>query len=419
MTLPPEEQHKVFLEKALETPSEAPSEAQRGESIEQVLETPSVVQSNEIVEQPLGRPWITYAIIAICGVIFAYLNLAEGLPSFNRIARFLAPSGTQIWLGAYWGLLTTAFVHLAFWHIFFNVMCARDFGRLIEPTMGRSKYLIFVIAAAFVSSGAQLAVSNETGIGFSGVAYAMFGYAVAARRVEPRYQGIANQRAVLWMLGWLVLCIVLTLTGTWNIGNSAHVAGFLFGYCAGNVFTAKAWLIPSRICLALLLVLTVMSTSYMPWSSVWKLRGIVSKLSDVAADAARGKPESQYLWGSMRVRSKADAPDGIAWLRKSADQGFVPAMNGLAWALATNPDDHMRNGADAIKWAEAACRKDNWKTAEYVDTLAAAYAEVENWDQAVATQKLAVSKLTSATAARKSAFESRVQQYLSHKKMRE
>jgi TPR repeat protein len=94
------------------------------------------------------------------------------------------------------------------------------------------------------------------------------------------------------------------------------------------------------------------------------------------------------------VRTKEKAGEGISWLRKSADQGFVPAMNGLAWVLATNLDDHLRNGAEAVKWAEAACRKDNWKTAEFVDTLAAAYAEIEQWDQAVATENLADSTST-------------------------
>jgi membrane associated rhomboid family serine protease len=394
------------------------SEVNTQESTDQALRTPSEAQSDEVVEQALGRPWITYAIIVICGAIFAYLNLAKSAPSYNRISMFLIPSTLRIWDGAYWGLLTAAFVHLVFWHILFNVMCARDFGSLIEPTMGRAKYLLFIIAAAFVSSGGQLAISDQTGVGFSGVVYAMFGYALAARHVEPRYRLMINWRVILWMLGWLVLCIVLTFTGIWNVANGAHMAGFLFGYCAGNVFTARAWLIPSRIGLALLVALTVMTASYMPWSQAWKSRGDFLKLSNVAEDAANGKPDAQFVWGVLQAQSKKKVREGISWLRKSADQGFVPAMNYLAWTLATNRDDHLRNGAEAVQWAEAACRDDNWQTAGYVDTLAAAYAEVERWDLAVDTQKLAISKLTSADAKRKSIFESQLQQYLNHLKMR-
>jgi len=392
---------------------------QDAESVEQGLGIPNEVQHKESTEQALGIPWVTYSIIVICGLVFAYLNLAKSAPSYNRVSNILVPSIIKIWSGAYWGLLTTAFVHLAFWHILFNVMCTRDFGRFIEPTMGRAKYLLFIIVAAFVSSGGQLVISSQTGIGFSGVVYAMFGYALAARHVEPRYQRIVNQRAIMWMLGWLALCIVLTLTGIWRIGNGAHAAGFLFGYCVGNVFTARAWLIPSRIGLALLVVLTIMSVSYMPWTPNWKSRGELSKLSDIAADANRGKREAQYLWGLFLVQYKEKATDGIYFLRKSAKQGFVPAMNGLARTLATNRDDHLRNGAEAVEWAEAACRNDGWKNADIMDTLAAAYAEIEYWDLAVATEKRAVGKLPSENSAKKSFFESRVQQYLNHEKTRE
>jgi membrane associated rhomboid family serine protease len=394
------------------------SEEQTQESMDRALGTPVEVQSDGLTEQALGRPWITYIVIVICGAIFAYLNLAKETSSYNRVSAFLMPSTVRIWDGAYWGLLTAAFVHLAFWHILFNVMCARDFGSLIEPTMGRAKYILFVIVAAFISSGGQLAISDQTGIGFSGVVYAMFGYALAARHVEPRYRSMINRRVILWMLGWLVLCIVLTLTGIWNVANGAHVAGFLFGYFAGNVFTARAWLIPSRIGLALLVVLTVMTASYMPWSQAWKVRGDFLKLSNIAAEAAEGKREAQFLLGLMQTQSQERASEGISWLRKSADQGFVPAMNYLAWTLATNRDDNLRNGAEAVQWAEAACREDNWKTAGYIDTLAAAYAEVERWDMAVDTQKLAIGKLTPADAKRKSIFESQMQDYLHHIKMR-
>jgi len=177
----------------------------------------------------------------------------------------------------------------------------------------------------------------QTGIGLSGVVYAMFGYALAARHVEPLYQQIVTKGTIQWLLGWLVLCIVLTLTGTWNVANGAHVAGFLFGYCAGNVFAAQVWVLPSRIGLALLVVLTVMSAVYMPWSQPWKMRRAISSFSDIAAKAARGNRKAQYLWGSIQVRTEEKAGEGISGLRKSADQGFVPAMNGLAWVLATNP----------------------------------------------------------------------------------
>ncbi len=363
--------------------------------------------------------WITYSVIAVCGAIFAYLNLAIALPSYKHVAGNLVPSAARIWSGAYWGLLTSAFVHLAFWHVLFNMWWAKDFGRLLEPTLGRAKYLLFIASAAIVSSGAQLAISNQTGIGFSGVVYAMFGYALAARHVEPCYQRILNKQTIQWLLGWLVICIVLSATKMWNVANGAHVAGFLFGFCVGNVFAARVWVVPSRVGLTVLVGLAVMSAVYMPWSEMWRFRDTVAELMTVADKAAQGDCEAQYLHGGVLTQLDGMRPEGVSWLRKSANQGHVPAMNAVAWVLATDRDDRLRDGAEAVKWAEAACEKDNRKTAAYLDTLAAAYAEVERWEAAVATQKLAISKLTGVAANERSSIESRLPQYLKREKTRQ
>ena len=244
----------------------------------------------------LGVPWITYSVITVCAAICAYLNLGSESSSYEQVTGILMPSAIRIWSGAYWGLFTSAFAHLAFWHILFNMWWAKDFGILLEPTMGRVKYLLFIASAAIVSSGVQLAFSDQTGIGFSGVVYAMFGYALAARHVEPRYQQIVHQQTIQWLLGWLVLCIVLSAAGIWNVGNGAHVAGFLFGFCVGNAFVARVWVVASRVGLTLLVGLTVMSVVYLPWSQTWQLRR-VARLAALAGEAARGDPQAQYLYG--------------------------------------------------------------------------------------------------------------------------
>src|SRR5205814_10297572 len=59
----------------------------------------------------------------------------------QAILRILAPPPFLIWGGAVWGLATSAFVHLAWWHILFNMLCARDFGRAVEPEDRKSTRL--------------------------------------------------------------------------------------------------------------------------------------------------------------------------------------------------------------------------------------------------------------------------------------
>ncbi len=79
----------------------------------------------------------------------------------------------------------------------------------------------------------------------------------------------------------------------------------------------------------------------------------------------------------------------------------LEARNNLAWLLATCPDERLRNGAEAVRLAEELqrlaararriARKDDAAQqvskldVEYLDTLAAAYAEVNRFADASAT----------------------------------
>ena len=135
--------------------------------------------------------------------------------------------------------------------------------------------------------------------------------------------------------------------------------------------------------------------------------------------ANAGDPEGQYLYGATLLQMQDKKAEGLSWLRKSAEQGNVSAINALAWQQATDSDASLRNGAEALQWAEKACQQDGWKTAAYVDTLAAAYAELERWNEAVATQRQAITKVPAADAELRASCESRLEKYLKHEKVRE
>jgi tetratricopeptide (TPR) repeat protein len=60
-------------------------------------------------------------------------------------------------------------------------------------------------------------------------------------------------------------------------------------------------------------------------------------------------------------------------------------LNDLAWFLATNPKAELRDGAEAVRLAEQACRLSGGKEARFWGTLDAAYAEAGRFAEAVAT----------------------------------
>jgi len=65
-------------------------------------------------------------------------------------------------------------------------------------------------------------------------------------------------------------------------------------------------------------------------------------------------------------------------------QDFPDALDALAWLLATAPSSGTRNGVQAVGMAERACQLTEQKDASKLKTLAAAYAEVGNFPNAIA-----------------------------------
>ncbi|SPE59355.1 putative Tetratricopeptide TPR_2 repeat protein [Verrucomicrobia bacterium] len=67
-----------------------------------------------------------------------------------------------------------------------------------------------------------------------------------------------------------------------------------------------------------------------------------------------------------------------------ADPKLVRALNNLAWVLATDSDERVRNGPRAIQLAQRACELTEWKAPLLVGTLAAAQAEAGHFAEAIA-----------------------------------
>ena len=68
------------------------------------------------------------------------------------------------------------------------------------------------------------------------------------------------------------------------------------------------------------------------------------------------------------------------------------ANHALAWFLATCPDSKFRDGKRALEKAKMVCEKDKEPEWNHLDTLAAAYAEVGDFENAVTTAESALEK---------------------------
>jgi WD40 repeat protein/tRNA A-37 threonylcarbamoyl transferase component Bud32 len=134
-------------------------------------------------------------------------------------------------------------------------------------------------------------------------------------------------------------------------------------------------------------------------------------------------PEMQYHVGKKYQDAVKTLTEVLEISRRvvgEQDWSIPYLLNELACMQAGCPAAEVRDGAEAVKNATRACELTGWKEAMYVDTLAAAYSEVGEFDSAVKWQKEAIRLLTSKDPAEWPAeFEARLKLYESGKPYRE
>lgn len=110
--------------------------------------------------------------------------------------------------------------------------------------------------------------------------------------------------------------------------------------------------------------------------------------------AVRLDPRSAPMHADLGVALLAagQTAEALDELRTSArlDSNTLSVVNNLGWILATSPQDGMRNGAEAVEWAQQACRLTSFERPEMLDTLAAAWAESGDFEKAIESASLAI-----------------------------
>ncbi len=111
------------------------------------------------------------------------------------------------------------------------------------------------------------------------------------------------------------------------------------------------------------------------------------KAIDVYSEFLKDHPdESNLLYArgnaylNLGLQAEAEADYEKAYKDLSKDSGL---LNNFAWVLATSPDEKLRDGKRAVKMATEACDLTEYKLGHILSTLAAAYAETGDFDNAI------------------------------------
>jgi membrane associated rhomboid family serine protease len=217
----------------------------------------------------------TWLLIGFCTTLLIAIRLFETKEGITNetLTLFGAPSALDIYDFHYWGIVTNSFVHYQFWHFILNILGLLLLGTYVERRVGRLNFFLFGLFASTVTSGMQLAFSDDAGLGLSGVNYALFGFVFIRTFIDERFRMVTKNLALILMLVLIPLCQYGNMNWQWNVATIAMSSGFFFGFFVGLIPSNLKWL--SWSVLSLSLLFSVGAIFYAPWSVQWNcLRGI-------------------------------------------------------------------------------------------------------------------------------------------------
>ena len=131
-----------------------------------------------------------------------------------------------------------------------------------------------------------------------------------------------------------------------------------------------------------------LSTDEKKWDLVMRDCNDVLRQDSTFVEAAVLRAAAEIGLGRYAA-SLRDLNDSIR-LQPARLETYSLALNRRAWLRAACPDPSIRNGRAAVDDAKKACNIRKWKDGNFIDTLAAAYAEAGDFDSAVRYEEQAM-----------------------------
>jgi membrane associated rhomboid family serine protease len=211
-----------------------------------------------------GAPVVTYSLIGITALVYL-LQWIPGLGVTN--ALFFSPVFMTEVIPEPWRALTSVFLHSTslIFHVLLNMYTLWIFGRLLEPMLGRARFLaLYLISGLAGSVGVVVfAAPNAQVLGASGAIFGLMGAFVVIQR---RLGGNMTQLYIL-----LAVNLAIGFIPGANISWQAHLGGLIGGALVGLILLETRPRSRRGLQIGLLIALTVALFAIGVFVARWKI----------------------------------------------------------------------------------------------------------------------------------------------------
>lgn len=184
-----------------------------------------------------NKPIITYILIGMNLLVFLLMYIfGAGSENIGTLLKFGALSKPHIIINnEYYRIFTSAFLHIGFLHLLFNMYALNAIGTQVENYFGRKKYLIIYFVSILISSLLSLVIT-PIGIISAGASGAIFGLFGALLYFGYNYRAYFGNVILRQLLPIIIINLLIGFMSQ-GINNAAHigglVGGFLVSYATG------------------------------------------------------------------------------------------------------------------------------------------------------------------------------------------
>lgn len=191
-------------------------------------------------------------VILINGFVFLALLFIELFCSFGKdytvlnviLANLSIPANIDLYIQKPWTIITYAFTHFSFGHIFFNMLALFYFARIITDFLGNKRFLSLYILGAMAGAVLYLVCYNlipfyverlekNPSLDMIGASGGVIAIIVAAATLVPDYTVylfMVFKVKIKYIAAFFVIASLLGTSGENAGGELAHLGGAILGF---------------------------------------------------------------------------------------------------------------------------------------------------------------------------------------------
>ncbi len=187
--------------------------------------------------KPTQGYFITPLLIDLNILIFLIMSVSGVnviIPSGDDLLQWGANLRPMTMDGQWWRLITSTFIHIGIIHLLMNMYALLYIGLLLEPYVGKIRFLFIYLTTGFLASLTSLGWNELTiSAGASGAIFGMYGVFIALLTTNIIDKG-ARKALLVSILIFVLYNLLNGLKG--GIDNAAHIGGLVSGIILGYTF---------------------------------------------------------------------------------------------------------------------------------------------------------------------------------------